>query len=239
LEHPLLHTDSIDLADVAGAPYTMLSVDEANQTASRYWAPRRLDPNVIFTTSSVEAVRSMVADGLGLTILSEMVYRPWSLEGQRIEQRNLLTPIPTMDVGLPGARLRSSGALRERSPISSDCLSAAAFERSQVTQRHCHVREFCLRETRMFLRVYRVETGRLDRRRNIPVDLSPDEDSGCQRKASARSWTKRWISSVSALVAGVGARSEGWTSTKVLMKFRASKVAKDSSPTLTFSWTVE
>jgi DNA-binding transcriptional LysR family regulator len=42
----------------------------------------------------------MVADGLGVTILSDMVYRPWSLEGQRLEQRNLRTPIPTMDVGL-------------------------------------------------------------------------------------------------------------------------------------------
>jgi DNA-binding transcriptional LysR family regulator len=35
VEHPLLHADSIDLADVANAPYIMLSVDEANQTASR------------------------------------------------------------------------------------------------------------------------------------------------------------------------------------------------------------
>ena len=29
-----------------------------------------------------------------------MVYRPWSLEGQRIEQRNLASPVPSMDVGL-------------------------------------------------------------------------------------------------------------------------------------------
>lgn len=100
VEHPLLLAESVDLNNVAEAPYIMLSVDEAHQTASRYWAPTGLRPNVIFTTSSVEAVRSMVADGLGLTILSDMVYRPWSLEGLRIEKRNLLTPIPTMDVGL-------------------------------------------------------------------------------------------------------------------------------------------
>jgi DNA-binding transcriptional LysR family regulator len=99
-EHPLLLAESVDLADIADAPYIMLSVDEAHQTASRYWAPTSIRPNVIFTTSSVEAVRSMVADGLGVTILSDMVYRRWSLEGLRIEQRNLLTPIPTMDVGL-------------------------------------------------------------------------------------------------------------------------------------------
>jgi DNA-binding transcriptional LysR family regulator len=100
VEHPLLLAESVDLSDLAGAPYIMLSVDEAHQTASRYWAPAGVRPNVIFTTSSVEAVRSMVADGLGVTVLSDMVYRRWSLEGLRIEQRNLLTPIPTMDVGL-------------------------------------------------------------------------------------------------------------------------------------------
>lgn len=100
VEHPLLLAESVDLHDVAQAPYIMLSVDEAHQTASRYWAPTGFRPKVMFTTSSVEAVRSMVADGLGLTILSDMVYRPWSLEGLRIENRNLLTAIPTMDVGL-------------------------------------------------------------------------------------------------------------------------------------------
>lgn len=42
----------------------------------------------------------MVADGLGVTILSDMVYRPWSLEGQRIELRSVAADIPTMDVGL-------------------------------------------------------------------------------------------------------------------------------------------
>jgi DNA-binding transcriptional LysR family regulator len=100
VEHPLLSAESISLEDVARLPYVMLTVDEANQTASRYWTPTGLSPNAIFVTSSVEAVRSMVADGLGVTILSDMVYRPWSLEGQRIEQRNLASPVPSMDVGL-------------------------------------------------------------------------------------------------------------------------------------------
>jgi len=104
VEHPLLAADRIALADVAAQPYIMLSVDEANATASRYWRTAGLKPDVKFVTSSVEAVRSMVADGLGVTILSDMVYRPWSLDGQRIEQRNLASKIPSMDVGLAWAR---------------------------------------------------------------------------------------------------------------------------------------
>ncbi len=103
-EHPLLAAERITLEDVAVLPYIMLSVDEADRTAKRYWRAARLKPNVSFVTSSVEAVRSMVADGVGVTILSDMVYRPWSLDGQRIEQRNLVSDVPTMDVGVAWRR---------------------------------------------------------------------------------------------------------------------------------------
>ena len=107
VEHHLLNREVITLEHVAAEPYVTLTVDEANQTAGRYWKPTGLRPNTIFTTSSVEAVRSMVADGMGVTILSDMVYRPWSLEGQRIELRNLVADIPTMDVGLSWNHTRS------------------------------------------------------------------------------------------------------------------------------------
>jgi DNA-binding transcriptional LysR family regulator len=99
-DHPLLKAPSVGLGDVSKHGYVMLTVDEASQTAGNYWAKTPYRPTVIFRTSSVEAVRSMVAAGMGVTILSDMVYRPWSLEGQRIETRALVDEIPTMDVGL-------------------------------------------------------------------------------------------------------------------------------------------
>ncbi|HUG62846.1 MAG TPA: LysR family transcriptional regulator [Methylomirabilota bacterium] len=103
-EHPLLKAERVDLGGVARYPYVMLTVDEASHTAGRYWARTEHRPNVIFRTSSVEAVRSMVAAGMGVTILSDMVFRPWSLEGQRIETRVIESDIPTMDVGLAWRR---------------------------------------------------------------------------------------------------------------------------------------
>jgi DNA-binding transcriptional LysR family regulator len=105
-DHPLLDAARITLADVAAEPYVMLTVDEARDTAGRYWAREGLSPNVVFATSSVEAVRSMVAAGMGVTILSDMVYRPWSLEGQRIDARAIDDEVPTMDVGLAWSRTR-------------------------------------------------------------------------------------------------------------------------------------
>jgi molybdate transport repressor ModE-like protein len=102
-QHPLLEQPSVSLSDVASEPYIMLTVDEASNTAQRYWNRTSYRPKTIFRTSSVEAVRSMVANGMGVTILSDMVYRPWSLDGRRVEVISLADRIPTMDVGLAWA----------------------------------------------------------------------------------------------------------------------------------------
>ena len=103
-DHHLMAKEAVSLAEVAREPYVMLNVDEADRTALRYWEPTPYRPNVIFSTSSVEAVRSMVALGTGVTILSNMVYRPWSLEGQHIELRPVVDHVPSMDVGLAWRR---------------------------------------------------------------------------------------------------------------------------------------
>lgn len=103
-QHPLLEQPSVSLADVSERPYIMLTVDEASNTAQRYWNKTSYRPNTIFRTSSVEAVRSMVASSMGITILSDMVYRPWSLEGRRVEVMAVADDIPSMDVGIAWAR---------------------------------------------------------------------------------------------------------------------------------------
>lgn len=105
--HHLAQDKAPALKDVAQEPYIMLTVDDAEQTSNRYWRKNRLKPNVVMRTSSVEAVRTMVAAGMGVTILSDMVYRPWSLEGDRIEIRNLAEHIPSMDVGLAWPKTQS------------------------------------------------------------------------------------------------------------------------------------
>jgi DNA-binding transcriptional LysR family regulator len=98
--HPLLSKPRVTLKDVAKEPYVQLLIDEAAATTLSYWSKYQLKPNVIFQTESVEAVRSLVATGTGITILSDMVYRPWSLEGDKLESREIAAAIPTMDVGL-------------------------------------------------------------------------------------------------------------------------------------------
>ncbi|MBO3277910.1 LysR family transcriptional regulator [Pseudomonas schmalbachii] len=106
VRHPLSERTAVGLADVASEPYIMLTVDEAGQSSMRYWAASGQQPKVILNTSSVEAVRSMVANGSGVAILSDLVYRPWSLEGKRIETLSLIDPVPSMSVGLAWLRDR-------------------------------------------------------------------------------------------------------------------------------------
>ena len=50
----------------------------------------------------MEAVRSLVAAGLGLSIQPDMTYRPWSLEGDIIEARPLadLSAIPGISTAM-------------------------------------------------------------------------------------------------------------------------------------------
>jgi DNA-binding transcriptional LysR family regulator len=98
--HSLLGKGKVTLRDVAKEPYIQLTIDEAAKTTLSYWSKHKLAPNVVFHTDSVEAVRSLVATGAGVTILSDMVYRPWSLEGDKLESREISQQIPTMDVGL-------------------------------------------------------------------------------------------------------------------------------------------
>ncbi len=74
-------------------------MDEHVQTVARYWGKYSIAPRVQLQSKSIEAVRSLVANGHGVTILSDLVYRPWSLEGNRIARRDLSVAVPTMDVG--------------------------------------------------------------------------------------------------------------------------------------------
>ena len=98
--HELLTRESVGLEEISKEPYIMLTVDEAAQSSLKYWSQTPYQPDVTLRTSSVEAVRSLVANSQGVAILSDMVHRPFSLEGKRIETVNVRDPIPAMDVGL-------------------------------------------------------------------------------------------------------------------------------------------
>lgn len=97
--HPLLNQSEITLADIETMPFLLLDTDEYPNVIFEHWRSRGGQPNVTFSTTSFEAVRSLVAKGRGVTILSDLVYRPWSLEGLRVMRRTIDDSTTHMDVG--------------------------------------------------------------------------------------------------------------------------------------------
>jgi DNA-binding transcriptional LysR family regulator len=51
-------------------------------------------------TSSLEAVRSLVGAGIGVAVLPDFLYRPWTLDAEHVDVRPLRDETPTVDVGL-------------------------------------------------------------------------------------------------------------------------------------------
>ncbi|MBW8299656.1 MAG: LysR family transcriptional regulator [Hydrogenophaga sp.] len=98
--HPLVSADIISVADIAREPLIMLTVDEIEENTGKLLSALGARPHVAFRTRSVEAVRSLVATGAGVALLPDLVYRPWSLEGDRIESRDVSGALPVVQVGM-------------------------------------------------------------------------------------------------------------------------------------------
>ncbi len=104
-QHPLLDHESISLADVArevaaystecrrNGSYMLAAMDSARD------CNRRSPEN-----RSTEAVRSLVAAGMGVSILPDMAYRAWWLEGDMIEARPSSISTGALDIGLAWRR---------------------------------------------------------------------------------------------------------------------------------------
>jgi DNA-binding transcriptional LysR family regulator len=100
LGHPLAAAESISHDQLASEQLILLSVDEIEESTRRLMSALKVKPEIAFRTRSVEAVRSLVATGAGVALLPSLVYRPWSLEGDRIEIRDVSGDLPSVQVGL-------------------------------------------------------------------------------------------------------------------------------------------
>jgi DNA-binding transcriptional LysR family regulator len=126
--HPLAALGEVDFADIAGHTYILPEVDESEVAAMRYWEQTTLRPRAWVRTSSIEAVREMVGLGLGVTILSDLVFRPWSLDGKRIAASPLKVSFPPLEVGViwPGSRPLSPVAEAFRDYLINSTAGATA-----------------------------------------------------------------------------------------------------------------
>lgn len=98
--HPLGNRDSVSLEEIARCSYLMLTIDGAMEFTNKFWENTQRKPNYVLQTSSLESVRGFVGQGLGVTILSDMVYRPWSLDGKKINAVRVEEGVPDLEGGI-------------------------------------------------------------------------------------------------------------------------------------------
>ncbi len=98
--HPRAEQSRIAVADLERDAFVLLAIDEIAEAAEDAWRRAGVRPRVAIRTRSVEAARSLVATGAGVAILPDITYRPWSLEGDKIEARDLAEELPPVEVAV-------------------------------------------------------------------------------------------------------------------------------------------
>ena len=112
-DHRLGSRDSLELRDLADEPLILFGLSPGPGNAEALLREAGVKPRVVHRSTNIEMVRSMVARGLGWTILVQQWPTNVSMEGLRLLQRPLAPTAPTYRVVV--ARTRSSQKSRRHS----------------------------------------------------------------------------------------------------------------------------
>jgi DNA-binding transcriptional LysR family regulator len=102
--HALAESERISVRELVGESFVLLNVEEIAEASEQACSLAGVHPQIAVRTQSVEAARSLVATGAGVAVLPDLAYRPWSLEGDRIEARDLIEAMPPIEVAIAWRR---------------------------------------------------------------------------------------------------------------------------------------
>ena len=103
--HRLSDQESFSLAELAEEPLIDINREELQLVSSAVWQRQSVHSRPAYRSASVEAIRGLVGTNAGLAILPDLLYRPWSLDGDRILAKRTRDQLPTFDIGLVWRRL--------------------------------------------------------------------------------------------------------------------------------------
>jgi DNA-binding transcriptional LysR family regulator len=95
--HPAGRKDLLSLRDVAAETHIILASDELSDALLSLHRTLGTTLPSIFKTDSVEAARSLVAIRYAIAIMPDLVYRPWSLDGDKIEAHRVSENLPVTE----------------------------------------------------------------------------------------------------------------------------------------------
>jgi DNA-binding transcriptional LysR family regulator len=107
--HRLADQDKIRIADLADEPLIDTAREELQAVSEAVWRTQPNHRKPAYRSASVEAIRGLVGTNAGLAILPDLLYRPWSLDGDRIVAKRTREALPTVDIGLVWRRLTRQG----------------------------------------------------------------------------------------------------------------------------------
>lgn len=90
----------IRASDLRDQKLVLLAMDDLLESISGWLQGEGLIDRVFLRTTSVEAVRSLVGTDAGVAIMPDLAFRPYTLEGDRLEARSIEGLSATLDVGL-------------------------------------------------------------------------------------------------------------------------------------------
>jgi DNA-binding transcriptional LysR family regulator len=104
MTHRLSERSVVSLAELREDPVVMLQDAELEAVRGDRWRDAGVRPREMVRTRSVEATRSLVATGHGVCLLPEVLFRSWSLEGERLVALPVEEPLMPLDIGLAWRR---------------------------------------------------------------------------------------------------------------------------------------
>jgi DNA-binding transcriptional LysR family regulator len=102
--HRLSDRRQVSVLELRQQSIIALRNEELESAASDLWRRAGFRPNVSVRTRSVEATRSLVATGYGVCVLPEVLFRAWSLDGERLLAIPLAEDFPALEVGIAWRR---------------------------------------------------------------------------------------------------------------------------------------
>ena len=96
--HPLAHRAAVSLSELADEPLVVYAEPLALRNAERWFAVAGAQPRIRHRTSSIEAVRSMVARGLGFAMLLQRWPTDISIEGLPLASVPISDPLDDVEL---------------------------------------------------------------------------------------------------------------------------------------------
>ncbi|MHA3724831.1 LysR family transcriptional regulator [Leucobacter sp. HY1910] len=97
-DHPLAARTELALAELSGDPFVLLDLPDSNDYFLGMLRQHGITPNIKYRTSSYETVRSLVATGLGFSILNQRPQINQTYSGNRTAIVEISDQVPSLGV---------------------------------------------------------------------------------------------------------------------------------------------